>query len=228
MSTTAVPIPPTPRSSLVKFWVGMGLIVAAALGLAWWGTAGVRMKYQAADVFLAEAAGEDGVKASKSGLLFKVVRPGEGPSPTDEDVTLIKYKGTFRDGKVFDQQEQAPMPVAGVVPGFSEALKKMQVGGKYKLWIPPELGYGMDDQKDPETGEVRMPGGSVLVFEVDLLDFKSRKEIEAAQKEMQKQQGAAGAGAGAGGPPQGAQGLPPELQRQLEEQMRAQGGQAPQ
>ena len=222
MSTTAVPIPPTPRSSLVKFWVGMGLIVAAALGLAWWGTAGVRMKYQAADVFLAEAAGEDGVKASKSGLLFKVVRPGEGPSPTDDDVTLIKYKGTLRDGTVFDQQEQAPMPVAGVVPGFSEALKKMQVGGKYKMWIPPEIGYGMEDQKDPQTGQVRLPGGSVLIFEVDLLDFKSRTEIEAAQQELQKEQG----GAGGGGAPQGGQQqLPPELQRQLEQQLRGQGPQ---
>ena len=222
MSTTAVPIPPTPRSSLVKFWVGMGLIVAAALGLAWWGTAGVRMKYQAADVFLAEAAGEDGGKASKSGLLFKVVRPGEGPSPTDDDVTLIKYKGTLRDGTVFDQQEQAPMPVAGVVPGFSEALKKMQVGGKYKMWIPPEIGYGMEDQKDPQTGLVRLPGGSVLIFEVDLLDFKSRTEIEAAQQELQKQQG----GAGGGGAPQGGQQqLPPELQRQLEQQLRGQGPQ---
>lgn len=222
MSTTAVPIPPIPRSSLVKFWVGMGLIVAAALGLAWWGTAGVRMKYQAAEEFLAEAAGEDGVNASKSGLLFKVVRPGEGPSPTDDDVTLIKYKGTLRDGTVFDQQEQAPMPVAGVVPGFSEALKKMQVGGKYKMWIPPEIGYGMEDQKDPQTGQVRLPGGSVLIFEVDLLDFKSRTEIEAAQQELQKQQG----GAGAGGAPQGGQQqLPPELQRQLEQQLRGQGPQ---
>jgi FKBP-type peptidyl-prolyl cis-trans isomerase FkpA len=222
MSTTAVPIPPIPRSSLVKFWVGMGLIVAAALGLAWWGTAGVRMKYQAAEEFLAEAAGEDGVNASKSGLLFKVVRPGEGPSPTDDDVTLIKYKGTLRDGTVFDQQEQAPMPVAGVVPGFSEALKKMQVGGKYKMWIPPEIGYGMEDQKDPQTGQVRLPGGSVLIFEVDLLDFKSRTEIEAAQQELQKQQG----GAGGGGAPQGGQQqLPPELQQQLEQQLRGQGPQ---
>src|SRR3546814_2524437 len=64
---------------------------------------------------------------------FEVVKAGEGPSPTDEDIVLIKYTGRLSDGTVFDQQEQAPLPVAGSVPGFSKALKKLQRGGKYKI-----------------------------------------------------------------------------------------------
>jgi FKBP-type peptidyl-prolyl cis-trans isomerase 2 len=109
------------------------------------------------------------------------------------------------------------------VPGFSEALKKMQLGGKYKMWIPPEIGYGSEERKNPQTGEVALPANSLLIFEVELLDFRSRAEVEAMQKqqqEAQKKQGGAPAGM-----PGGGQGLPPEIQAQLEAQMRAQQGQ---
>ncbi len=224
MSTTAVPIPPTSRGSLAKYWIGIALIIAAGVGLAYWGTADVRMKYAGAEEFLEEIDAMDGVEVTKSGLRFKVERAGEGPSPTDDDVTLIGYKGTLRDGTVFDEQPQAPMPVQGVVPGFSEALKKMQKGGKYKIWLPSDLAYGPEDQTNPQTGEVSIPGGSVLAFDVEMLEFKSRKEVEEMQKQMQEMQKKQGAQGGApGGPPGGGQGLPPELQRQLEQQLRQQG-----
>ena len=226
MSATTVPIPSTSRSALAKYWIGIAAILLAGIGLAYWGTAEVREKYEGNDSFLAEVDSEEGVTATKTGLRFKTLRAGEGKSPTDDDIALIAYKGTLRDGTVFDENEQAPMPVAGVVPGFSEALKKMQKGGKYKIWIPPELGYGPEDQVNPQTGEVGLPGNSVLIFDVEMLDFKSQKEVEAMQKqlgELQKQGGAPGAG----GPPPGAGGggLPPELQAQLEAQIRAQQGQ---
>jgi len=226
MSATAVPIPPTSRSALAKYWIGIAVIVIAGIALAYWGTGDVREKYAGNDDFLAEVDTIDGVSKAESGLRFQTIRAGEGKSPTDEDITLLAYKGTLRDGTVFDQNEQAPLPVSGVVPGFSEALKKMQKGGKYKMWIPPELGYGPEDKINPQTGAVDLPGNSVLIFEVDLLDFKSQKEVEAMQKELQElqaQQGGAGLPpGGAGGPPPG--GLPPELQRQLEAQIRAQQG----
>lgn len=219
MSATTVPIPPTSRSALAKYWIGIIAIVLGGIALAYWGTADVREKYAGNEDFLAEIDARDGVEVTGTGLRFKTVRAGEGKSPTDEDIALVSYKGMLRDGTVFDENAQAPMPVSGVVPGFSEALKKMQKGGKYEIWIPPELGYGPEDQVNPQTGEVALPGGSVLNFEVELLDFKSQKEVE----EMQKQMGAAG------GPPPGAGGggLPADLQRQLEAQIRAQqaGGQ---
>ena len=215
MSITAVPIAPIKKGSLVKYWAGIALVLAAGGGLAYYGTAGVRTEY--GDVI-----------TTSSGLRYKVLKTGEGKSPTDSDVVLVKYTGSLKDGTVFDQNPQAAFPVTGVVAGFSEGLKVMQRGGQYRLWIPAKLGYGPDDQKNPQTGEVAIPGGSELIFDVELLEYKSRAEVEAMQKqmqEMQKQQGGAGGGQ-AGGMPGGApQGLPPEIQAQIDAQMKAQQGQ---
>ena len=203
MSVTTVPIQPIKKGSLTKYWAGILLVIAVAAALAFWGTAAERGKFEAEQAaiaekeaaksagaaLLAENAKAEGVETTESGLQFKIMKPGKGPSPTDNDVVLIGYKGTLRDGSVFDENPQAPMPVAGVVPGFSEALKKMKRDGKYKIWIPSELGYGAEDRSNPETGEVIMPGGSVLIFEVDLLDFVSREKFD--QGMAQRQQGGA-------------------------------------
>jgi FKBP-type peptidyl-prolyl cis-trans isomerase FkpA len=216
MSITAVPIQPIKKGSLTKYWLGIAAVLAAGGGLAYYGTSGVRTEY-------------GDVVTTASGLKYKVIKTGEGKSPTDSDVVLVSYKGMLKDGKIFDQNPQAGFPVTGVVPGFSEGLKIMQRGGQYRLWIPAELGYGPQDQKNPQTGEVAIPGNSELIFDVELLEYKSRAEVEAMQKqmqEMQKAQGAAGAGGQAGGMPGGApQGLPPEIQAQIDAQMRAQQGQ---
>jgi FKBP-type peptidyl-prolyl cis-trans isomerase FkpA len=96
----------------------------------------------------------------------------------------VGYTGTLLDGKVFDQSEQTAMPVDGVVPGFSEALQLMKRGGEYQLFIPPALGYG---DKVPEGGPI--PPNSVLIFNVKLIDFKSRAEIMAMQQQMHQMQG---------------------------------------
>lgn len=210
MSITAVPIQPIKKGSLTKYWAGIALVLAAGGGLAYWGTADVRSEY-------------GDVVTTASGLRYKVIQTGEGKPPTDNDVVLVSYKGTLKDGTVFDQNPQAGFPVTGVVPGFSEGLKIMQRGGKYRLWIPSELGYGPEDQKNPQTGQVAIPGGSELVFDVELLEYKSRAEVEAMQKQMQEMQKAQG---GAGGQADGApQGLPPEIQAQIDAQMQAQQGQ---
>ncbi len=214
MSITAVPIAPIKKGSLTKYWIGIALVLAAGGGLAYYGTSSVRTEY-------------GDVVTTASGLRYKILKTGEGKSPTDSDVVLVKYTGSLKDGTVFDQNPQAAFPVTGVVPGFSEGLKIMQRGGQYRLWIPASLGYGPDDQKNPQTGEVAIPGGSELIFDVEMLEFKSRAEVEAMQREMQemqKAQGGAGGQAGGmpGGPPQG---LPPEIQAQIDAQMRAQQGQ---
>ncbi|MFM2411209.1 MAG: hypothetical protein RL481_2037 [Pseudomonadota bacterium] len=223
MSVTTVPIQPIKKGSVTKYWVGVGAVLLAGTALAWLGTASIRAEYATNAQFLEDNADEKGVVTSKSGLQMQTIRGGEGKSPTDSDIALVSYKGTLRDGTVFDENPQAPLEVSGVVPGFSEALKKMQIGGKYKMWIPPEIGYGSEERKNPQTGEVALPANSLLIFEVELLDFRSRAEVEAMQKqqqEAQKKQGGAPAGL-----PGGGQGLPPEIQAQLEAQMRAQQGQ---
>ena len=79
------------------------------------------------------------------------------------------------------------MPVDGVVPGFSEALQLMKRGGEYKLFIPPKLAYG---DKVPEGGPI--PPNSVLIFDVKLVDFKSKAEIMQMQQQMQQMQMGAG------------------------------------
>lgn len=131
--------------------------------------------------FLAENLKNEGVTQTKSGLQYKVLKAGEGSSPQATDTALVKYRGQLRDGSVFDENEQVPMPVGGVVPGFSEALQLMQKGGEYWIWIPSELAYG-EQSPGPQV-----PANSVLIFDVTLLDFISQEQMQALQQQMQQQ-----------------------------------------
>ncbi len=110
-----------------------------------------------------------------SGLGFDVLKAGAGAMPGNADVTLINYKGyVAATGAPFDDAGPVPVPVAQVIPGFSEGLKLMQRGGRYKLCIPPQLAYG-----DRTVGPI--PPNSTLVFFIDMVDFKSIAELEAAR-----------------------------------------------
>ena len=171
MSVTAVPLRPIAKGSLTKLWVGVAALVLAAGGLAWAGSASI------------------------GSLDFEVVQEGSGESPNATDVVLVSYVGKLDDGKVFDQNEQAAFPVDGVVPGFSQALQRMKKGGRYKVVIPPSLGYGAK-----AAGPI--PANSTLHFDVHLLDFKSQAEIEQMQREMQQMQGGAHPGGIPGQPAQ--------------------------
>ncbi len=171
---TRVPLQPLAKGSLTRLWLGIAAVALAAGGIAW--------------------------AAMPASVDVETLVAGEGPSPTVADVVLINYKGTLPDGKVFDQQERAPMPLEGVVPGFTKALVQMQKGGKYKVLIPSELAYG-----DKATGPI--PANTDLTFEIELLDFKSRAEIEEQQRimqQMQQMQGGPGGPGGPGGMPPGA------------------------
>ncbi|NJS14889.1 MAG: peptidylprolyl isomerase [Sphingopyxis sp.] len=132
-----------------------------------------------------------GGRRKRTRLALPRVKAGSGPSPSDTDIALIKYEGRLADGTVFDANEQAPMAVGQVVPGFKQALKRMQKGGKYTIVIPPKLGYG-------STAQGPIPANSTLTFDVELLDFRSEAEVRAMQQMMQQMQG------GQGAPPPGA------------------------
>ena len=168
MSTvTAVPIAPVKRSYVVWLIVGIVLAVMAAAALAVQG-----------DDFLTRNARAKGVVTTASGLQYQVIEPGSGAKPTDTDVALVMYEGKLLDGTTFDKSQQpTPFPVTGVVPGFSEGLKLMPKGAKYKFWIRPELGYGAET-KGP------IPGNSTLVFEVELLDFLPESVIRQLQQQQ--------------------------------------------
>jgi FKBP-type peptidyl-prolyl cis-trans isomerase FkpA len=165
---TAVPLRPIKKGSLTRLWLGVGAACIAAAGLAWASTAKVIVNTCSARDF-------KGAKPMMmpSGLMMQTIAAGAGASPTDADVVLIGYRGMLRDGKVFDANDRAPMEVANGVPGFSEALKLMQVGGSYKLCIPSRLGYG-----PKKAGPI--PANSMLFFDVKLLDFRSQAEIASA------------------------------------------------
>lgn len=202
MSTvTAVPLQPVRRRVLIYLWAGIALAALAAVALA------LQAPRDAAEVALAKVQhGDASVRATPSGLLYKVLAPGAGTAhPTDADVALITYDGKLVDGTPFDASQQpTPMPVKGVVPGFSEAMKLMPRGAKYRVWIKPALGYGDKEQRNPSTGQVVIPARSVLVFDIAMLDWKSEAEIRQAQMIQQMMQQRGQAGAGAPPPPAGA------------------------
>ncbi len=86
------------------------------------------------------------MKALPSGLQYKVIKSGNGPTPGPSDTVKAHYKGTLLDGTVFDSSydrgEPATFPVNGVIPGWTKALQLMKVGDKWQLFIPSKLGYG--------------------------------------------------------------------------------------
>jgi FKBP-type peptidyl-prolyl cis-trans isomerase FkpA len=177
---TRVPLQPIAKGSLTKLWIGIAAVALAAGGIAY--------------------------AALPPSVVVDVIKAGSGPSPTREDVALINYKGMLADGKVFDENKNAVLPLSDVVPGFTKALEQMQKGGKYTVVIPSELGYG-----DKAQGPI--PANSDLTFEIELIDFKSRAEIEQQQaimQQLQQMQGGAGGPGGPGGAPHGAmpEGMP--------------------
>ncbi|WP_413942985.1 FKBP-type peptidyl-prolyl cis-trans isomerase [Bdellovibrio sp. HCB-162] len=130
--------------------------------------------------FLEKNKSAAGVKTTASGLQYIVEKEGTGASPKKEDVVKVHYKGTLTNGEQFDSSydrgQPAEFPVGGVIPGWTEALQLMKVGGKAKLFIPPELAYG-------PSGRPGIPPNSVLVFDVELIDIvKQDKKAEAKKK----------------------------------------------
>jgi FKBP-type peptidyl-prolyl cis-trans isomerase len=122
------------------------------------------------DVYLAANKSQPGVTTLPDGLQYIVLTNGTGALPTASDTVTVNYRGTLIDGTEFDSSykrgQPATFPVGGVIHGWTEALQKMTVGSKWKLFIPSELAYG-------EQGRPGIPPNSVLIFEVELLDTKS-------------------------------------------------------
>ena len=126
--------------------------------------------------FLAANAKKPGIKTTKSGLQYEVIRSGNGPTPTKADTVTTHYKGQLTNGEIFDgsYRDKAPtpddepisFPVGGVIAGWTEALQLMKVGDKWRLFIPSELAYG-----ERGAGEDIGPGAA-LIFEIKLIAIK--------------------------------------------------------
>jgi FKBP-type peptidyl-prolyl cis-trans isomerase FkpA len=119
--------------------------------------------------FADKAGAESGAVKSTTGLVYKELKAGTGKSPTAANTVRVHYKGTLIDGKEFDSSYKrnmpAEFPLNGVIPCWTEGVQKMKVGGKAQLVCPSDIAYG--DQGHPPD----IPGGSTLVFEVELLDI---------------------------------------------------------
>lgn len=140
---------PERRRSGGRLWLAILLLVAAGVGLAWLGAGSLR--------------GE----TTASGLQFRTVKEGSGELIKPVDGVLIEYEGRLEDGTVFDTSAgrgPTPMLAGQVIPGFAEALTRMQKGGRYRIRIPPALGYG----PSPQPGSP-IPPNATLEFDVHVV-----------------------------------------------------------
>jgi FKBP-type peptidyl-prolyl cis-trans isomerase FkpA len=106
--------------------------------------------------------------STASGLHYIIEKPGGANHPTINSNVSANYKGYLIDGTVFDESYSSGKPVdfalSSVIPGWQEGMQLIGVKGKIKLFIPSSLGYG-------STEISKIPANSVLIFEVELVDF---------------------------------------------------------
>ena len=120
--------------------------------------------------FLATNGKRKGVTTLPSGLQYEVLAQGSGARPRLDDLVEAHYRGTHIDGSEFDGTDPggapAVFPLRGVVPGWQEALVKMEVGSKWRVWLPPELGYGA------EGSPPAIEPNEVLIFDIELVGIR--------------------------------------------------------
>jgi FKBP-type peptidyl-prolyl cis-trans isomerase FkpA len=165
MSVSTLYHPPHHKGALAKFWIAIVAVIAIGVGLAWLGAGGLRGERTA------------------SGLVFRTIQAGTGPVITDADAVLIDYEGRLPNGTVFDSSAnhggpQAVAP-AQTIPGFAEALVKMQKGGRYHVVVPPKLGYGA-------ASPPGIPANSPLEFDIHVVDVAPGAAAMAAQAQAQQ------------------------------------------
>ncbi len=119
--------------------------------------------------YLAENAKKEGVKVTDSGIQYLVLTDAQGEKPVATDTVKVHYKGTFLNGEEFDSSYKRNQPAVfglnRVIRGWTEGVQLMSVGAKFKFTIPSDLAYG------PNGNPPRIPGNSVLEFEIELLEI---------------------------------------------------------
>ncbi|MEO6154641.1 MAG: FKBP-type peptidyl-prolyl cis-trans isomerase, partial [Thermomonas sp.] len=123
---------------------------------------------KAGEEFLAQHKTVKGVFTTPVGLQYMVLRQGNGPRPKPGERVRVNYVGTLLDGTKFDSSydrgEPAVFGLNQVIPGWSQGVGMMPVGGKYRFWIPGDLAYGEKGGGDGVIGP-----NATLVFDIELL-----------------------------------------------------------
>ncbi|HEY1144898.1 MAG TPA: FKBP-type peptidyl-prolyl cis-trans isomerase [Allosphingosinicella sp.] len=167
MSVSTLYHPPHHKAALTKFWIAILVILAVGVALAWLGAGALRGQTTA------------------SGLVFRTINAGSGPFITGADAVLVDYELRLPDGTLKDSSSQhgGPQVVAATqtIPGFGEALSRMQKGGTYHFVVPPKLGYG-------ETPPPGIPPRTNLEFDVHVVDVAPGAASMAAQAASQQGQ----------------------------------------
>ena len=131
--------------------------------------------------FMAKNAKNPDVKTTKSGLQYEILKLGMGEKPKPESVVVMNYKAYLTNGSVFDDTFASKIPahlsMIGLIDGLREGLLLMNTGSKYKFTIPSNLAYGNVDVD-------RIPAGSVVIFEAELLKVLKPGELADAAKKL--------------------------------------------
>ena len=169
MSSAEAASRPASTGRTVKLWLGFLIIIAAAIGLAWVG------------------AGKLRPEVSETGLEFRTMKAGTGEPIGPSDAAVIDYILTADDGTVFDSSDShggpQPFVMAGVFPGFAEAMGKMQEGGRYHFTMPKSLAFTSGEAPPGFTGEH-------LTFDVQVRKVVRGGAAMMQQMQAQQQQGA--------------------------------------
>ena len=126
--------------------------------------------------FLEENKKKEGIFTTESGLQYEIITEGTGKSPSETDVVICHYHGTFIDGTVFDSSvdkgESMEFQLNRVIPGWTEGIPFMKEGAKYKFYIPTGLAYGAMGRRNV------IEQNMVLIFEVELFEVKTPEQKE--------------------------------------------------
>jgi FKBP-type peptidyl-prolyl cis-trans isomerase FklB len=137
--------------------------------------------------FLEENRSKEGVAVLPSGLQYRVMKEGNGPTPKLSDSVTVHYRGTLIDGREFDSSygrgEPAILSLGSMIKGWQEALPLMKTGSKWQIFVPADLAYG-------QRHSGRIPPHSTLIFEIDLLSVSNGsdpQELGAGHQEVQNE-----------------------------------------
>ncbi|HCN07330.1 MAG TPA: hypothetical protein DIT01_05310, partial [Lentisphaeria bacterium] len=130
---------------------------------------------------LAENAKTEGVTTTESGLQYIVLEQGQGEYPADSDTVQINYTVYRINGTKLDERSAVSNEVRGLIPGWREGLKLMQIGGKSRFYIPPELAYGTEGRLQAGIGP-----NMALIADIELLSKSSIDDVERLSEDTKK------------------------------------------